>query len=522
MVKKKDVFVAVIVTFLLVMMMFIIVPVLGPPNAPYDAFFDYNGDGKIGPADFAYFSTIYGSQGAYKPLASIAYNSGWINITDKCGQYFNITHDLNSTDVIIDIQGKATSAGGVHQRNLGLTGYGLGWSENYGGTNSDEAYSVVQTSDGGYALAGYTGSFGAGSWDFYLVKTDLTGTMLWNKTYGGTNSDVAHSVVQTSDGGYALAGYTNSFGIGGNDVYLVRTDSSGNMQWNKTYGGPNRDEGYSVIQTGDGGYAIAGYTDSFGAGSYDFSLVKTDAAGNIQWNKTYGTPFEDYGRSIVQTSDGGYAIAGSTMPNGDGFIRSWLVKTDAVGNMQWNQTYGKTNGFSDAYSLIETSDGGYALAGYIRTDTWDFGLVKTDSSGNMQWNKTYGGSNPQEAYSVVQTSDEGYAIAGATVPYNTSREEFLLVKTDAEGTMLWNKTYGGTGNAEAACVVQTSDGGYALVGYTDSYSAGGRDVWLVKTDVESGLAWTNSDANTITLYRGATDAYWNFVRVRVWQIKEIP
>jgi len=160
------------------------------------------------------------------------------------------------------------------------------WNKTYGGTSNDVAWSAVQTWDGGYALAGYTESFGAGDSDFWLVKTDSSGNIQWNKTYGGTNTDYAHSVVQTWDGGYALAGDTWSLELDDADFWLVKTDSSGNMQWSKTYGGTNYDCVRSVVQTWDGGYALAGYTYSFGAGDSDFWLVKTDSSGNIQWNKT--------------------------------------------------------------------------------------------------------------------------------------------------------------------------------------------------------------------------------------------
>jgi hypothetical protein len=155
----------------------------------------------------------------------------------------------------------------------------LNWSNTYGRSGDDFAYSLVNTSDGGYALAGYTSSSGAGYYDFYMVKTDSAGNKQWSKTYGGTGDDEARSLIQTSDDGYALAGWTNSFGGGGYDFYLVKTDSAGNMNWNQTYGRAGDNQAYSIIQTTDGGYALAGYTDSSGAGGYDFYLIKIDSAG---------------------------------------------------------------------------------------------------------------------------------------------------------------------------------------------------------------------------------------------------
>jgi len=365
------------------------------------------------------------------------------------------------------------------------------WTKAYGGLDIDYAYSVVQTADGGYALAGYTESFGVGA-DFWLIKTDSAGNALWNKTYGGNDTDIAYSTVQASDLGYALAGYTYSNNISQNDIFLVKADSSGTMQWNRTYGGTNQDYAYSVVQTRDGGYALAGATLSFGAGGADFYLVKTDSAGILQWNRTYGGGNNDYAESVIQTSDGGYALAGYTDSFGAGGYDFWLVKTDPAGNMQWNKTYGG-KGSDQAYSAVQTSDGGYALAGYTNSfgaGGYDFWLVKTDAVGTTLWNKTYGGTNQDSARSLVLTSDGGYAIAGYTYS-GVGFYDFCLVKADSSGNLMWSKTIGGKSSDLAYSVVQTRDGGYALAGYTTSYGCG-NDFWLVKVAAEvHDLAVTN-------------------------------
>jgi len=311
-----------------------------------------------------------------------------------------------------------------------------------------------------------------------------------NKTFGGSGSDYARSVVQTSDGGYALAGYTDSFGPS-TDFWLVKTDASGNELWNSTFGGSGGDWAYSVVETGDGGYALAGYTNSFGP-SYDVWLVKTNSAGNHVWNRTFGGSGHDLAYCVVQTSDEGYAIAGySTL---SGYYDFWLVKTDANGIEEWNRTFGGSGG-DFAYSVVQTSDGGYALAGY----TWSFGaggndfwLVKTDALGNHLWNRTFGGSGGDVAESVVETSDGGYALAGYTDSFGAGNSDFWLVKTDAAGNHLWNVTYGGSSADYARSVVQTGDGGYALAGYTDSFGAGGQDFWLVKADASGNHLWNST------------------------------
>nr|QNO50754.1 hypothetical protein HAICDJOK_00014 [Methanosarcinales archaeon ANME-1 ERB6] len=370
-----------------------------------------------------------------------------------------------------------------------------GWNRTFGGTGNDVAYSVQQTSDGGYILAGYTGSYGAGSADFWLVKTDSKGNEQWNKTFGGTGYDIAYSVQQTSDDGYILAGCTKSYVAGSYDAWVVKTDSNGNMQWDKTLGGTDWDVAYSVQQTTDGGYILAGYTDSYGAGLDDALLVKIDSNGSIQWEKTFGGTGWDQAKAVRQTTDGGFIIAGLTGPNGIDLANVWLVKTDFNGNKRWEKTFGG-NSWDTAESVRQTSDGGYILAGCTLSygaGGSDFWLVKTDSSGNKQWDKTFGGTDEDYAYSVQQTTDGGFILAGCSAPhsspilagctdlYGAGGSDAWLVKTDCNGKEQWNKTFGGTDDDYASSVQQTPGGGYILAGYTKSYGAGSADFWLIKT-----------------------------------------
>jgi predicted secreted protein len=527
MIVKRGQIIVVLALFCLAMLVFSAIPAIGQ-TGEYNPWLDVNDDGYIGIDDIFSVASHFAAEGTPLDKMELQYDSGWLDISDKAGQYFSITHDLDSMDLMVDITGKTTADGGIHQKYFGGTDFVAGWNKTYGGTNDDSAEDLVQTADGGYALAGRTYSYGAGNWDAWLVKTDASGTMQWNKTYGGTGYDRANALVRTTDGGYALAGETASFGAGGADVWVVKTDSNGNMQWNKTYGGTGEDVATVLVQTADGGYALGGNTVSFGTGgSWDFWLVKTDAAGTMQWNKTYGGTDFEWAYAFVQTNDGGYALAGHT--GWDPLVDFWLVKTDAYGNQQWNKTYGGTN-HDAATALVQTFDGGYALAGY--TSSWsagdyDFWLVKTDSSGNAQWNKTYGGTGADWASVLVQTADGGYALAGGTQSFSVGSTDFWLIKTDASGTMQWNKTYGGTGEDSPAALVWNSDDGYAIAGSTFSFGAGGYDFWLVKTDAAGnavdgfkyGLAWVDSTPNTIKLYRGTDDEYWNYVRIRIWKPK---
>jgi len=309
------------------------------------------------------------------------------------------------------------------------------FAKSYGGTNDDWASSVQQTSDGGYIMAGRTRSFGAGGVDVFLIKTDEFGNLQWAKAYGRTGADLAFSVQQTSDGGYIVAGYTTSFGAGGADFFVVKTYANGNIQWAKTYGGTGADTAWSVQQTSDGGYIVAGYTTSFGAGNNDIFLIKTDANGDVQWAKAYGGAGDDRAYSVQQTSDGGYIVAGETRSFGAGGSDIFLIKTDEFGNVQWAKTYGGTNN-EWAYSVQQTSDGGYIVAGTRRISlNYDIFLIKTDANGNVQWAKTYGGGGEDRAYSVQQTSDGGYIVAGRTGSFGAGGSDIFLIKTDANGNI---------------------------------------------------------------------------------------
>jgi hypothetical protein len=355
------------------------------------------------------------------------------------------------------------------------------WVKTFGGSDWDSGSSVQQTSDGGFILVGTTTSFGAGGFDVWLIKTDADGNKLWEKTFGGIRDDRGHSVQQTSDGGFILLGWTESFDAREADVWLIKTDASGNIEWDRTFGGSDRDKGSSVQQTSDGGFILVGYTESFGAGWADVWLIKTDADGNKLWEKTFGGSGLDSGSSVQQTSDGGFILVGYTTSFGAGGFDVWLIKTDADGNKLWEKTFGGS-GRDWGSSVQQTSDGGFILVGYTTSfgagDVW---LIKTDANGNKQWDRTFGGSDWDEGWSVQQTSDGGFIIVGWTWSFGAGGPDVWLIKTDANGNKQWDRTFGGSDWDWGFSVQQTSDGGFIIVGSTESFGAGEGDVLLIKS-----------------------------------------
>jgi hypothetical protein len=373
----------------------------------------------------------------------------------------------------------------------------------YGGIEFDWGQSVQQTQDGGYIVAGQTQSFGPWDYDVYLVKTDSVGDTVWTRTYGGNHDDAGWSVQQTQDAGYVVAGFTMSFGAGDYDVYLVKTDSLGDSVWTRTYGGFDADLGYSVQQTEDRGYIIAGETHSFDMGSGDVYLVKTDSVGDTVWTRTYGGSDWDFGYSVQQTQDGGYVVGGQTRSFGAGNYDVYLVKTDSVGDTLWTRTYGGP-GIDVGTSVQQTQDGGYIITG----GPYDVYLIKVDSVGDTLWMRTYGGSYAQLGRSVEQTQDGGYIVAGYTGFSGGYEEDVYLVKTNSLGDTVWTRTYGGIDCDNGYSVQQTQDGGYVIAGFTVSFGVGSRDVYLIKTD-ENGLTGVDEKGTAFLLSHRAFRLFQN-------------
>ena len=412
------------------------------------------------------------------------------------------------------------------------------WQKFYGGSAEEYGAPIVQTTDGGYIVGGsalsHDGDVNGNHdntnnyADYWLVKIDSAGTMQWSKCYGGSNDDVSGSTIQTSDGGYIMAGTTWSHdgNVSGNhnpnnstsDAWVVKTDVFGNILWKKCYGGSYNDGANKIIQTNDGGYIFAGYTysnDGDVSGNHDtthatndYWVVKIDSTGNIQWQKCYGGTLNDEAKTIIQTADGGYAITGNSCSNtGDvtgnhgGGTDAWLIKIDSAGTLLWSKCYGGTAPYGDnSTTVIQTTDGGFIIGGgtyshdidcvgnhdtsgnYV--DAW---VIRTDGTGNEIWSKCYGGTSNDGIACLIKSNDGGYVFAGNTssndgdVNGNHGAHDYWIVKIDTSGTILWQQCYGGTQFDDAYSIIQTNDNGYAVVGASSSLGThGAHDYWVIK------------------------------------------
>ncbi len=356
------------------------------------------------------------------------------------------------------------------------------WIRVYGGALEDEGWSVQQTQDGGYIVTGSNRSYGAGESDVWLLKVDADGDTAWTRTFGGAHYDWGKSIQQTRDGGYIIAGGTCSHSGNFPDVLLIKTDDAGNQDWERVFGGNEYDQGFSVQQTEDGGYVAAGYNRSSGAGG--IWLLKTDAYGDTVWTRTFGQRGSE-GRSVRQTWDGGYVFA--ALPSFDSDSAIWLAKTDASGGMSWTRAFGSWANEYSGMSVQQTQDGGYVVVGTTCSDRegpGDVLLVKTDSLGEDIWVRTFGGERDDWGNSVQQTRDGGYIVVGNTSSYIAAGFDVWLIKTDANGDTVWTRTFGVGHDDMGYSVQQTRDGGYVVTGSTESHEDDFTDLLLIKTDPE--------------------------------------
>ncbi|TAK44567.1 MAG: hypothetical protein EPO28_04695, partial [Saprospiraceae bacterium] len=364
-----------------------------------------------------------------------------------------------------------------------------GWEIYFGGANEDIGQSVIQASDRGYVAVGFSESFGPdGDLDVYAIRTDVDGKELWSNYYDEGWTEHGNSVIETPDGGFLIAGDIRTTQLAPSNVYLLKIDARGEKVWSKQYGGGGDDLGFRIIPTEtSGGYLIVGRTASFGNGGHDALLVKVDDSGNQVWSHAYGTTDDDYGRGVIELSDG-YLITGSAFNQADTSTDLYLLKVDFAGNEQWAKLFG-TNDIDEGYDLVETNDGNIAIVGYTGSGS-DVYLLKVTATGSEIWAKTYGGALGDQGFDILKTKGGDLVVAGVT-EITPSNSDAFLAKFDLDGNEIWWSNVGRGSHTDAGlAVAETTDEGFIAVGYNSLFGIFGNDVTLIKTG-PTGAVYTN-------------------------------
>ena len=390
------------------------------------------------------------------------------------------------------------------------------------------------------ALMFFSCSKDKASTEFDAPVTRFLGELEWIKSFGGSGEDTAQAIIETTDGGYAILGFTNSTdgdiqekSLAVNDYWLLKLDAEGNLQWNKTYGGSKDDRGQSLVQTQDGGYALTGYAmsddgdGSVNNGFHDNWVLKLDASGIIEWEKSFGFSGHDHSYDILQTIDGGYFFTGFldiTSARADGNTEKaetitrhgvgefWGTRINKIGDVEWRGYFGGTNN-DRAHAVVQSEDMGFVMAGFSESDdldisntqgSYDFWMVKVDENGNMIWERSFGGSGIEIAYDIAKTNGNGYVIVGNTfsadgdIGNSKGESDIWLIKVNDAGSLVWERSFGGSQFDAAQAVTPSKDGGFFVIGNSKSLdldtnsNAGENDIWIVKTDANGNLVWQKS------------------------------
>lgn len=410
----------------------------------------------------------------------------------------------------------------------------LDWVKNFGGSGNESAQAIIKTTDGGFAILGYTGSVNGDVLtkleeenDYWLLKFDQNGNLQWNKTYGGSKDDIGQSLAETNDGGYILTGYsmssdgdaTNNEGF--HDNWILKLDVKGDMEWQSSYGFSGHDHSYDILEAAQGGYFFTGFLDITSArvdgntekgnsltshGVGEFWGTKIDEEGSVQWRGYFGGTNNDRAHGVVQTNDGGFVMAGFTesddydISNTNGSYDFWVVKVDSFGNLIWEQSFGG-EGIEVSYDIAKTADNGFVVVGntfsangdiFLNHGESDMWMIKLDEKGTMIWEQTYGGSQFDLAQAVVQSKDGGFLITGNTKSddqdsaINNGENDIWVVKTNEFGTLVWEKSFGGSGLDFGFDLLENKDGSILVVGESSSTdfntltSKGNSDLILLK------------------------------------------
>ena len=366
------------------------------------------------------------------------------------------------------------------------------WKDVIGGLSSDVGYNAVPSGDGGYVLLGVTKPVGAATYDAFLVRVDFAGNVLWRHSYDRGNADYSYSIVNCSDGGFVIAGAAYNASLRQYQIWLFKVDANGTLVWDRLLGSGTYDAAFSLAKTNDGGYVITGYKNWS-----DVYLIKTDASGLMEWEKTYGGTGDDWGKCVIQTLDGGYAISGWTESYST-TAQAYIVRTSADGTLLWENHFG--NGTSYAYGLVEMPDGGFVLSGHtdgMGHGLMDFYAVRTDASGTLVWEKAYGGSANDTGFSVFRVNG-GLVFGGETFSFDPTYSKIFIVATDDDGNMLWSADAGlANVSVSGSVAIHNPDGSFLAIGNTNTYNSGIDDLFAMRIAGGAGLALPPSENNIL-------------------------
>ena len=368
-----------------------------------------------------------------------------------------------------------------------------------GTSENDSGAMIRKTNDGGYIIVGSTTKPDENYPDAYILKTDRFGAPLWSKIYGGQYIDNASDVLVLNDGSFIVVGTSESYGTGTNDVYVRKLNSNGDEIWFKSFT-TTYDEGCgAIINASDGGYILTGSTKNTADKSSNALVMKIDINGNLVWKKDFGGNGGEGAGDILATNDGGYIFSGSTSDPSTGILDIYLVKIDASGNKVWEKSFGGAE--SDAAgAMTATSDGGYILGGYTASygaGSKDAFMVKIDAAGNQLWYKTFGGVHSDGFGRVIQTSDGGYIGVGSINAYFSQQfifDDLLVVRTDSQGNLIWQKTFGGEKNDGASEILRSGNGGYVILGGTGSFAPKSK-IYLIGINDDGNITRIEDDSN---------------------------
>jgi len=387
---------------------------------------------------------------------------------------------------LYDVNGAQLTPGSIYADQSSISLMGDRWQAAYGGAGGEVGFDVIATADGGFVIAGVTNSFGAGGTDVYLMKVNAFGSVLWEKTYGTSANDWGNAAAATNDGGFVIAGYTTGdLQVGTNgDAYLVKTDAAGNMVWEGRYGGDLAARANDVLATPDGGYMLIGSIYSPINGNWDMYAVKTDASGVMQWENNFGGNNDEGGNDVKRLPSGGYFLSGWTESYGAGSSDMYLVRIDDSGTMLWDTTFGG-EGNDGANAAVLTADGNLLLSGWTTSygnGFEDIYLLLADTAGAFIGQRTYGGANLDDGVAVIPDGSGGFIVAGLTYSLGAGSADVYVLRLDNAANVLWQKTYGGTGHEGAMTVAATLDGNYIVSGWT------GDDIYVIKIDGSGNVA----------------------------------